>query len=189
MLVFKAFLHFFCGVDWTILGMTGKVFDEIAVSGFLRIGRRIHFPDANTGYLVGDGIILKTTDAGSTWTSLSFGVTLSSVYFTDVNTGYAVGGNGAIIKTSNGGGLVGMDEIQEPVNNLSIFPNPSNNNINIKTTIEGCLSIQNMEGQQLLKQRITVSTFNIDVSTLPHGVYVIKVVGNKGLQVGKFLKQ
>lgn len=39
-----------------------------------------------------------------------------------------------------------------------------------------------------IEQRITVSTFNIDVSTLPHGVYVIKVVGNKGLQVGKFLK-
>lgn len=60
----------------------------------------------NTGYVVGDdGIILKTVDAGTSWTNLVSGTTdhLASVYFPDANTGYAVGVLGTILKTTNGG--------------------------------------------------------------------------------------
>ncbi|MEI7727752.1 MAG: T9SS type A sorting domain-containing protein, partial [Bacteroidota bacterium] len=68
--------------------------------------------NANTGYIVGgqhlpggDGIILKTTDGGRTWTELSCGTTnnLYSVFFPDANNGYAVGDSGTILKTTNGG--------------------------------------------------------------------------------------
>jgi photosystem II stability/assembly factor-like uncharacterized protein len=54
-----------------------------------------YYIDNNTGYQVGDsGIILKTTDGGTTWNSLTSGTTkkLNSVFFTDANVGYVVGG-------------------------------------------------------------------------------------------------
>jgi hypothetical protein len=76
----------------------------------------IHFPTETTGYAVGDnGTILKTTNGGAQWTSLttSFpGYWFWDVHFVDANTGYVVGesdpgfnpcGQGIILKTTNGG--------------------------------------------------------------------------------------
>ena len=51
------------------------------------------------------GTILKTTDAGTTWTTQTSGTTqdLMSVYFTDANNGTVVGYLGTILRTTNGG--------------------------------------------------------------------------------------
>ncbi len=73
-----------------------------------------HFFDANTGCVVGDddgmgsgGMILKTTNGGTTWTPQVSNTysSLNSVHFTDANTGYITGGSGLILKTTNGGTL------------------------------------------------------------------------------------
>ncbi len=65
------------------------------------------FPvDTITGYIVGDsGIILKTTDSGSTWRFCRSGTgdNLYSVHFVSRDTGYAVGANGVILRTTDGG--------------------------------------------------------------------------------------
>lgn len=76
----------------------------------------VHFPDANTGYIVSQydvstglryGKVLKTTDAGETWQITADGDfgRLTSVYFTGVNTGYMVCSYGKIYKTTDGGYL------------------------------------------------------------------------------------
>ncbi len=68
----------------------------------------------DTGWAVGadlfegGGIILKTTDGGSTWSPQASGTTsfLTSVYFISENgtdTGWVVGGDGTILKTTDGG--------------------------------------------------------------------------------------
>ena len=48
---------------------------------------------------------MKTTDAGTSWTSMLAGTLdyFTSVCFTSAGTGYAFGGSGAILKTTNGG--------------------------------------------------------------------------------------
>lgn len=63
----------------------------------------LYFTDANTGYAIAkNGIIFKTTDAGSTWTPASKMETprLSSLYFTNVSIGGANGANATIFKTT-----------------------------------------------------------------------------------------
>ena len=60
----------------------------------------------NVGYVAGSGgTILKTTNSGSNWTSLSSGTSnsLNSIFFLNANYGYAVGAAGIILKTINGG--------------------------------------------------------------------------------------
>ena len=62
--------------------------------------------NANTMIAVGEqGSILRTTDAGATWTRISSGTAarLSGVSFADANTGIAVGDQGAILRTVDGG--------------------------------------------------------------------------------------
>lgn len=66
----------------------------------------VDFPTPSVGYAVGfNGITLKTTDAGQTWSELSSGVgiELLDVSFGTPDTGTAVGALGFVIRTVDGG--------------------------------------------------------------------------------------
>lgn len=66
----------------------------------------VSFTATTTGTAVGvDGLILRTTDSGSTWNAQTSGTTdwLYGVFMFDVNEGWAVGDNGTILHTVNGG--------------------------------------------------------------------------------------
>ena len=156
----------------------------------------VYFTDPNTGYLVGGyyhssrGVILKTIDGGANWNFLECGAGtyMNSVYFPETNTGYAVGGVGTILKTDDGGGPMGVNEITPISNSLKIYPNPASGNITLETPETGTLSVYNLNGILVLEQKITKQTTTIDVSKLSEGLYVLKVVGEKKVFVGKFMK-
>ncbi len=77
-----------------------------ATSGTANNLYAVSFPDTMTAYAVGfGGIILKSTDAGSTWKKQSSGTTqsLDGVSFADALTGIAVGAGGTILRTTDGG--------------------------------------------------------------------------------------
>ncbi|MBN2148933.1 MAG: hypothetical protein JW726_16210, partial [Anaerolineales bacterium] len=66
----------------------------------------MQFLDQNTGYIVGaQGVILKTSDGGLTWTQQTSGVAvnLTALYFHDASTGWAIGESGVLLSTSDGG--------------------------------------------------------------------------------------
>lgn len=70
----------------------------------------VDFPSPNIGYIVGNaGTILKTTDAGATWTHLQKKNTYSkrtafrAVHFIDNQTGFITGEHGLLWKTTDGG--------------------------------------------------------------------------------------
>ena len=72
---------------------------------------------------------------------------------------------------------------------LKFYPNPTSTTIAIETHAKGTILIHNISGQQMLQQEIRESTTKMDVSGWKSGIYVVKVVGEKGVQVGKFVKQ
>lgn len=68
----------------------------------------VHFTSTTTGFAVGgnnvNGIIYKTTNGGTTWSSTSISnSSLESVWFVDTDTGYVAGSNGKIYKTTDAG--------------------------------------------------------------------------------------
>ena len=64
----------------------------------------IFFLDANNGFAIGGDKLVKTTNAFSTWTTISLPYTVfNSVYFISIDTGYIVGDYGLILKTTDGG--------------------------------------------------------------------------------------
>jgi photosystem II stability/assembly factor-like uncharacterized protein len=154
------------------------------------------FPDEMTGYAVGDyGTILKTTDGGTNWTSQVSGTwnLLFSACFLNADVGFTAGDFGTILKTTDGGGFpVGVNEINLPSEKLKIYPNPSSDQITIKTSglvNNGYLAIIDLNGKEVLKQTIFNPSTCFDISTLPCGVYFIKAIGEKSVQVGKFIKK
>lgn len=91
----------------------GENWSNISVAGTdeTYFYRNIFFLDENTGFITGgkslnEGVVLKTTNGGITWTSLKPG-TIGAIYgisFTDNNIGYFSDFEGEIYKTINGGG-------------------------------------------------------------------------------------
>ena len=167
---------------------------------FLDEFNAVYFTDTNTGYVVGRkmpglyGVILKTTDGGENWLNQYIGPeVLNSVYFTNPDTGYAVGVNGTILKTTNGGGTVGIYEKQQK-NKITIFPNPSKELLTLEllepAKIINSISICDITGYQHIQQQIQNSEFKmiVNVSSLSKGIYFVKLVTQETSYIGKFLK-
>jgi photosystem II stability/assembly factor-like uncharacterized protein len=170
------------GTTWTDLSNTG--------------GKSVYFNSADTGYVTGNvGNIIKTYDAGTTWTTQPSGISddLFSVFFNNTDTGYAVGNNGVILKTINGGSPpVGINE-KTQTTSLEIYPNPAKEKIIIEPTesgsnMNGTCSIYGTIGQELIRQQVQGSKVEINVSSLPTGIYFIRLVNNEKITSGKFVK-
>ncbi len=120
----------------------------------------VHFPEGiQVGYVVGAGmdslggevgLVLKTTDGGSTWVPQFPGTSgaLNSVYFKSNDTGFAVGAAGAAIQTFDGGAAwksitlpsnEDLTGIQFPENGKVgfIFAHPRNPPSKVLKTIDG----------------------------------------------------
>jgi photosystem II stability/assembly factor-like uncharacterized protein len=161
----------------------------------------IYFSSPDTGYVVGYDIgwiaeesnILKTINGGDDWTHHYSGTNnrLKAVFFTSGETGYVVGEGGTIQKTDNGGGFpVGVNSIISSATTfLKIYPNPSSNIITVETIAKGHLSILNLNGQEVITHQITGPKTQVDLSTLTSGIFLLKLVGENGVQVGKIIKQ
>lgn len=68
--------------------------------------RGVFFINTNTGFAVGEGVIVKTTNSGNNWTISNSRFNLKSVFFIDVQTGFAIGksnDSGFVLKTTNSG--------------------------------------------------------------------------------------
>jgi photosystem II stability/assembly factor-like uncharacterized protein len=162
----------------------------------------IYFPTAVTGYFLAEddetfnGIIQKTIDGGITWANdpFVFSNHLNSIVFPDNETGYIVGENGTILKTTNGGGPFGIDENVSPASIFTLYPNPATNKITLTTEKENpgetILSIISISGQQLIQARFqNQKQFELDVSKLAKGIYLLKIQNNFGSETKKLVVQ
>jgi photosystem II stability/assembly factor-like uncharacterized protein len=155
----------------------------------------VFFITPSKGYVVDEcGDIFYTTDAGSTWRADSSGTenTLYSVFFTDTITGYAVGALSNILKKGYGG-WTSVKEKEPNAQKFILYPNPANKEITIELSSSPepavQLSILNINGQQLITRQITELRTQIDISSLPSGVYFVRVTNDKTVEVGKFVKE
>jgi hypothetical protein len=84
----------------------------------------------------------------------------------------------------------GINELQK--SRLSIYPNPATDKITIEisgVTEENNLSIVNIEGMELIRQKITDNKTEIDIGNLPSGVYFVRLTDEKTVEMGKIIKQ
>ena len=67
--------------------------------------------------------------------------------------------------------FLGMPPNLNPQNYLSVYPNPANKYVFLKTTAEGEVLIYNLLGEVKLRDNSSKNILQIDVSILPAGVY------------------
>lgn len=77
---------------------------------------------------------------------------------------------------------------------VSIFPSPAKDNITIKYSMQnknGVLEIFNMLGEKVAEQKLLPNTkqFSLPVASWPQGIYLCRLLTEKGVAVSKFVKQ
>ncbi|MDD5570645.1 MAG: T9SS type A sorting domain-containing protein [Bacteroidales bacterium] len=88
---------------------------------------------------------------------------------------------------------LGTTEVNNAISNsdFRIFPNPACNQICVETIenhINGSVYITNINGQELIRQQIKDSKTQINISNLPSGIYFVKLVTDKTVEVRKIIK-
>ena len=78
------------------------------------------------------------------------------------------------------------------LDDINIYPNPATDKITIEilgAIKETILAIVDIEGQLLITQQINELKTQIDINTLPSGVYFVRLTNDKTVEVGKIIKE
>lgn len=76
-------------------------------------------------------------------------------------------------------------------NSIKVYPNPVTDNVTLETSVYtkgNCLSICNITGQELIKQQINSSITHINMGCFRSGIYFVKVLNDKSVDVVKIIK-
>lgn len=82
---------------------------------------------------------------------------------------------------------VGINEQQE--SRIKLYPNPATEYVTIATPLKSQLTISNINGQQFISLQTTKPDTQLDISSLPSGVYIVRVTSEKSVALRKFIKQ
>lgn len=76
---------------------------------------------------------------------------------------------------------------------LAVYPNPATNYVTVGLggmgTIDGTITISNLNGSVLQSQKVSAKTTNVDISNLPAGIYMLKYTDGTFSQTVKIHKQ
>lgn len=127
--------------------------------------------------------------------SITFTQTLSSgnyyleIYGTPTASSYLSPYNFTLSKTAS---ATGISELTEKLNNISIYPNPSKNQLTIDSEIynsEMKIEIFNTLGQEVYNTTLNNSKTTIDISQLSSNVYLMKITSGSSFTYKKFVKE
>jgi hypothetical protein len=79
--------------------------------------------------------------------------------------------------------VLGINDLMAQNGNLTVYPNPAS------SPAQSQLSIMNLNGEALITRQITEPKTQIDISSLPNGVYFVRVTNDKTIVTGKIIKQ
>ena len=81
--------------------------------------------------------------------------------------------------------------VNKSVNNISIYPNPVTNNLNVAgLTGKSTLKITNIAGKTMMEQNTDANSLNIDLSGLKAGTYILSLTDEaERIFIKKFIKE
>lgn len=86
--------------------------------------------------------------------------------------------------------LLSVDDFN-PINNISVYPNPANNilNITLNSLVFNSFKIYSVTGQTILKGELVSGQSYLDISDLSTGLYMLNLSGVQSSQTIRFIKE
>lgn len=171
------------GTTWSTVTFTG-------ITAANRINDITYVPGTNILIATSSaGGSWKSVDNGTTWTTIDTGVQHLSVRCSDASNCYSGGFNtsstvGGMFKSSQS---LGTKDLNTAISKLSVYPNPTKGEINIKSDKKIKSSeVLDFSGKSILKS----SSAKADISSLPKGNYIIQVEFTDGTSISeKIIKE
>jgi hypothetical protein len=88
------------------------------------------------------------------------------------------------------GPFTGIEDQKQSITDIIIYPNPVKDKMNIQG-IESAstLMIYDIDGKQIHTQNIKPEDISVSVQSLAKGMYIMKIINQKGVYLSKFLKE
>ena len=82
--------------------------------------------------------------------------------------------------------FLGVDELVS--NRLEVFPNPTRNTISFDSKEKGNLSVLDMRGRTVLTLAASKGKNAVEVSSLPKGIYLLRLETEQAFSSARFVK-
>jgi photosystem II stability/assembly factor-like uncharacterized protein len=150
-----------------------------------------------TGAATGASGSSYSIDGGSTWTIIDTAIQHTAVAFVNTSTGWS----GSFNTSSTVGGMfkwttpLGIQEHTLTNGTLSVYPNPNQGSIQISlenaTSKQSVVMIYDLVGNVVFKsiENAGSSVLNVDLSTVPAGMYIVQVTNGQKLYTSKIVRQ
>lgn len=177
------------------ISVTAATADSISYYRRCTVGNSWYGSDAFNFYI--DNNVQESLSSATSWSRASFPISAGThtLKFEYYRGGY--GGNG---------GTAAIDYVKFPMNGemgpilveelaanmLSIYPNPATDHVNIQLPTSGesfSLVLFDLNGKQIIKREIASDSreYNLNVSKLTPGMYLISLFNNNGAYTGKIV--
>jgi len=180
----EMFLKTTVGIDWY------RTDPEFVQTGAMM---GVFFTSLNKGWAVGtQGQIAYTNDGGNDWTMLEHDLTdaiLTGIIFTSEYNGYIIGGEKAILKYGLVSGIHGLIN-----QNFEIYPNPTKGKFSISSnkSTDGRIELVDLFGKVIMltwEWKSNQDNIEYDISSLPPGIYLLRIREENSVSVKKLIKQ
>jgi len=88
--------------------------------------------------------------------------------------------------------VLGLNDLTKDFAKIAIYPNPATDKITIKTSSthpQSQLSLISPAGQEVLTRQIIQPKTQLDISSLPSGVYIVRLTNDQKVETVKLMKQ
>lgn len=164
----------------------------------------VYNSDAFVSKLDASGNFVWAENIGGTWDTYGYSIALDT--FDNIyTTGYFKGttdfdpSTGIFNLTDTGNNDIFVHKMSQTAtgietntnrNDISVYPNPANNFIDIETDLKNCyFSLLDITGKLILREKIYQNKTRIDLSDYSTGLYFIQIQSDDKMTSKKFIKQ
>lgn len=172
-----------------------------STTDFIYSAYGICFKNYKEGYVTGadnqnNGIVVKTTDLGQTWSTFNTGIKTTLLNMAILNDSIAIltGSDGVLLRWNYTNTIfTALGENYLDNAGLKIFPNPVTDKLHVEVDsqlpLDLKLSISNTLGQVVFTKNTLDVKEELDISFLPQGLYYLKAENTSGQKVFKIIKE
>lgn len=129
-----------------------------------------------------------TWNTGSNNLTISPSPTTTTIYsVVATNTAGCMGSATFTLNVNTCAGIKNINNALE--NTINIYPNPSNGVFNIQLNENSSIEVSDVLGNIILTDKITASTYNLNLSTQAQGIYILKVRINEQVKTARLVKE
>ena len=83
----------------------------------------------------------------------------------------------------------GIENLNDPANSITIFPNPSRGVFNVQLNENSNVEVSDVLGNIILTDKVNSATYNLNLSTQAQGIYILKVRVNEQVKTARLIKE